>query len=132
MSKEKRRKYHRKNYERHKEVYLIQKKERYEKQKSESLCTCCGKREVENDRTMCSICSNRRTLANRRRKNNKGFVLRRDRMGLGLCLDCCNPVVDGYRYCEKCLPKHQSTFLKINEARVKAKKIEYKKQENQY
>lgn len=80
-------------------------KQQYEERKATGICTVCGKHDAVNGQ-LCTECWNRR-----RKRREKEKVERkrpgehfRERVSAGICMYCCEPVVEGYCFCEKHLP----------------------------
>lgn len=62
------------------------------------ICTRCRKRKADGGFKTCGICrdkKNRRTL-----EKNYGKLDRKDRIKMGICYFCNNPVEEGYKVCE--------------------------------
>lgn len=62
------------------------------------ICTRCRKRKADYGLKTCGICrdkKNRRTL-----EKNYGKLDRKDRVKMGICYFCNNPVEKGYKVCE--------------------------------
>lgn len=88
-------------------------KQRYEQHKKDGVCTVCGKRPAKRG-LVCQECWLRRR--NRREEKKTGGYRRgehfTERVKKGVCMYCEAPVVAGYCFCEKCLPKVQAASKK--------------------
>ena len=68
------------------------------KRKAQGMCTRCGKREAETGYSTCSICRIKSTTYKR---NKYGHPNRsEERLELGICYFCDNPVKPGLKVCE--------------------------------
>lgn len=86
--------------------YVQKKKELYRKRKESGLCPRCGK-EATHGRYCLKHHIKNIERNERRRKNRAIGEAFRERMAAGMCMYCENPQVDGYKFCEKHLPKKQ-------------------------
>lgn len=100
----------RKTYQEQREARL----KRYRQRKSEGLCVLCGNPIDDKKHTFCQKCRLKRREKDRVRR---GYYIREDRKERyksGLCYRCDNPIVPGYRLCEKHLAINREITRKLN------------------
>lgn len=89
-------------------------KKTYWLRKSQGICTRCGKHKAEFGKSKCRMCLN---------KDAEKHALKYDgitydnRIALGICRFCGNPVKEGYRTCEKHYQMCCRTAMIANEKR---------------
>lgn len=80
------------------EVHRKWAKEEYERRKQNGICTRCGKQKADSGYYTCGICRDK----DRNKKRIKSTAIpKNERINLGLCYFCDNPVKEGYKVCEK-------------------------------
>lgn len=88
----------------------------YAKRVELGICTRCGKRQADYNFKTCGICRNKTKLY---KQGKYGKPSRSERVQIGLCYFCDNPVKDGYKVCEKHYQMNleKARSEKANEAR---------------
>ena len=78
-------------------------KSAYRVRKESGVCVNCGVRKAVEGKTQCIACAKKKALKeyNRRKEKNGFRIERSERNSYGLCYFCGDPVVPGYKVCEK-------------------------------
>lgn len=80
------------------EINRRSQKKTYELRKEQGICTRCGKRKAERGKVKCRLCLDKDA---QRHALKADTIPYENRIALGICRFCGNPVKEGYRTCEK-------------------------------